>query len=120
MWGKGLCHFWAALTSGILLPYTDTAPLPLPHAAPSVAECEPPGLTNKYIINTTATTFDEAEGTCNRYGGHLVTYSSLREQRAVESCFIERGWLFPQYNKFYWMGLRTNAEGAKWPNFTWA
>jgi hypothetical protein len=88
-------------------------------AAPSVAKCNPPGLTNTYIINTTTTGFDDAEATCNRYGGHLVSYGSMREQQAVERCFIDAGWLFPLYNKFYWMGLKTGDLGMKWPNFTW-
>jgi hypothetical protein len=48
-----------------------------------------------------------------------VTYGSLREQQAVERCFVEAGWLFPSYNKFYWMGLKTGDLGMRWPNFTW-
>ncbi len=43
----------------------------------------------------------------------------MREQQAVERCFIDAGWLFPLYNKFYWMGLKTGDLGMKWPNFTW-
>jgi hypothetical protein len=102
------------------LPTQPIPPLPpLCTAAPSVASCEPPGLTNTYIINTTTTDFVDAEATCNRYGGHLVTYSTFREQQAVERCFVDAGWLFPSYNKFYWMGLRTGNLGTRWPNFTW-
>jgi hypothetical protein len=88
-------------------------------AAPSLAKCKPPGLPNTYLLNTTRATFDDAEATCNRYGGHLVGYSSLAEQRAVEQCFTNTGFLLPNFHKFYWMGLRTGFSGAQWPNFTW-
>ena len=84
-----------------------------------MSTCKPPGLENTYYINTTRTSFDDAEATCNRYGGHLVAYANFAEQQAVEQCFVNSGYLFPTYHKLYWMGLRTGISGAQWPNFTW-
>ena len=37
----------------------------------------------------------------------------------MEACFIDDGYLLPNFHKFYWMGLATGMNGAKWPNFTW-
>jgi hypothetical protein len=48
-----------------------------------------------------------------------VAYSNLAEQQAVESCFIQQGYMLPSFHKFYWMGLKTGIPGTRWPNFTW-
>jgi hypothetical protein len=49
----------------------------------------------------------------------VLSNSGLAEQQQVEACFIDAGYLLPNYHKFYWMGLATNLEGSRWPNFTW-
>lgn len=37
-----------------------------------------------YVLNTTFTTFKDAENTCNDYGGHLIAWKSVTEQQEVE------------------------------------
>ena len=37
-----------------------------------------------YVWNTGMSSFDEAEETCNSYGGHLVAYNNAEEQQEVE------------------------------------
>lgn len=37
-----------------------------------------------YVWNTGLSTFDEAEETCNSYGGHLVSWNNADEQQEVE------------------------------------
>ncbi len=81
--------------------------------------CSPERLTSTYILNTSLTNFADAEASCQRSGGHLVSYSDEYEQFTVESCFLNQGSLLPNYHKFYWMGLQTGILGARWPNFTW-
>jgi hypothetical protein len=42
-------------------------------------------------------------------GGLLASYGSLAEQKEVEDWFISRGFMLPQYQRLYWIGLRTPA-----------
>jgi hypothetical protein len=72
-----------------------------------------------YMLNTKNMTFDDAESFCNDQGGHLVAYNNLEEQQEVEQCFINQGSMLPNFNKFYWIGLKTGDDTATWPNFTW-
>jgi hypothetical protein len=74
---------------------------------------------SKYILSTISASFYDAEASCQRHGGHLVSYDNQQEQYAVEQCFLSQGTLLPNYHRFYWMGLRTGLAGASWPNFTW-
>jgi hypothetical protein len=37
-----------------------------------------------YVWNTGSATFDEAEETCNSYGGHLAAWNNAEEQQEVE------------------------------------
>lgn len=37
-----------------------------------------------YVWNTGFSTFDEAEETCNSYGGHLAAWNNAEEQQEVE------------------------------------
>jgi hypothetical protein len=64
---------------------------------------------HRYCINTTKSTFSEAQGSCNLIGGHLVAYQDMTEQRDVEMWFQDQGYLLPNFHKFYWMGLMTGA-----------
>jgi hypothetical protein len=71
-----------------------------------------------YILNTEPMAFDGAEGFCNTYGGHLVSYGSGAEQKEVEGYFVDTlATLFPYYHIAYWMGLTSN-DGL-FPRFTW-
>ncbi len=70
-----------------------------------------------YALNTTWTTFADAENTCNGYGGHLVAWKSVTEQQEVEGYYLRQGYLLPTYHENYWLGLNTSA-GA-WPRFNW-
>jgi hypothetical protein len=71
------------------------------------------------MLNTKDMTFANAESFCNDQGGHLVAYNSLEEQREVEQCFTDQGVLLPNFDSFYWIGLKTGDDTANWPNFTW-
>ncbi len=81
--------------------------------------CSPERLTSTYILNTSYTSFGDAQASCQRSGGHLVAYADDYEQYTVEQCFIQRGSLLANYHKFYWFGMQTSVFGAQWPNFTW-
>jgi hypothetical protein len=37
-----------------------------------------------YVWNTGRSSFDEAEATCNSYGGHLAAWNNAEEQQEVE------------------------------------
>jgi hypothetical protein len=86
---------------------------------PLVKFCKSETTGNDYILNTNRMGFDDAMAVCNSCGGLLVSYDNFTEQREVERCFQDDGWLLPNYHKFYWMGLASNVNGAIWPNFTW-
>lgn len=66
-----------------------------------------------YVLNTSMVNFAHAEQTCNDNGGHLITLASIAEQVEVERYFVEMGYLFPSYHKFYWIGFRADT----WDNF---
>jgi hypothetical protein len=84
---------------------------------PLVARCDFEG--RAYLLNTSYSNFKASEAACTMNGGHLVGYDTLAEQVAVESCFINQGFLLPKYHVHYWMGLISGVPGALWPNFTW-
>ena len=72
---------------------------------------------NTYALNTTWTSFVEAENTCNGYGGHLVAWKSVTEQQEVEGYYLKQGYLLPTDHDNYWLGLNTSA--GTWPKFNW-
>ncbi len=87
---------------------------------PLSATCHSETTGHDYILNTTYTDFWSANANCNSRGGYLVSYGErIEEQQEVENCFIDGGYLLPNFHKFYWMGLATGINNAKWPNFTW-
>ena len=64
---------------------------------------------NMYYLNTSLTTQEEGEGSCNSWGGHLVIFTSnSSEQMEVEQYFVKSGGLIPSYHGFYWSGLVTD------------
>jgi hypothetical protein len=69
-----------------------------------------------YTFNADPMTFEGAEAYCQTLNSHLASYTTLEEQIAVESFFIDLGVLLPGYHNFYWIGLNT----SRWPNFRWA
>jgi hypothetical protein len=49
-----------------------------------------------YMLNTNPMAFEGAEGFCNDYGGHLVSYGSKMEQQEVGSKAVPvPDWLSP-------------------------
>ncbi len=38
---------------------------------------------HRYCINTTRAEFSSGQSSCNRMGGHLVTYQDIQEQRCA-------------------------------------
>lgn len=54
-------------------------------------------------------------------GGLLASYGSLAEQKEVEDWFVSRGFMLPQYQRLYWIGLRTPAYKGpgSLSKFTW-
>ena len=71
---------------------------------------------NTYIFNASYAMFDEAQTTCKARGGHLVAWTSYKEQAEVEGYFSSNGYLMPTYHQIYWMGLRVNGSR---PKFGW-
>ena len=69
-----------------------------------------------YLLNTNPMIFDDAEGYCNKMGGHLTSYGSSSEESDVVNYFTSSmGYLLAGNHSLYWMGLRSTV----WPNFTW-
>jgi hypothetical protein len=66
-----------------------------------------------YLLNTTATSFPDAQASCIASGGMLVAYASLEEQQEAEAVFEARGHFIPAFHGSYWMGLAT----SNWPDF---
>jgi hypothetical protein len=73
---------------------------------------------NTYIFNASYATFDEAQTTCKARGGHLVAWTSYKEQAEVEGYFISNGYLMPTYHQIYWMGANV-SDAIYWPDFSW-
>jgi hypothetical protein len=71
-----------------------------------------------YALNTSFTSFSDAELTCNGYGGHLVAWKSVTEQQEVEAYYISQGFLLPAYHDNYWIGASTTP--TLWPKFSWS
>jgi hypothetical protein len=59
-----------------------------------------------YILNQKYMTQADGDKFCVDKGGHLVSYLSVEEQVDVEQYFVGKGWLYPNYNKVYWIGLQ--------------
>ena len=69
-----------------------------------------------FYLNTTETTFADAEVSCKDNGGHIAGFTNETEQYEVEQFFISQGYLLPTYNKVYWYGASTNS--TLWPIFS--
>lgn len=67
----------------------------------------------QFRLNTAKLNFSAAEAECARNGGHLASFTSIDEQSDVEQFYIKQGFLFPEYNQHYWLGL--NASAATGP-----
>jgi hypothetical protein len=72
---------------------------------------------NTFFLNTTASTFLEAELGCTTNGGHLAWYLSAAEQYDVEQFYIRGGYLLPKFHEFYWIGFATLR--GQHPEFSW-
>ena len=81
-----------------------------------------------YIFNSTMANFTDAENFCRYSGGHLVSWRSRAEQAEVESYYMNNGYMFPTFHRFYWMGLSAAngmkpadliSQQNKWPNFSY-
>ncbi len=46
-----------------------------------------------FLFNSTSTTYDDAESSCQMSGGHIAAYTSLEEQADVEQYYEATGWL---------------------------
>ena len=66
---------------------------------------------NTFYLNTTPSSFNEAEEGCKKGGGHLAAFESADEQAEVEQYYISNGYLMSAH-VFYWIGL--NKTGAAW------
>jgi hypothetical protein len=62
---------------------------------------------DQYLLSTIKRTADEAEARCNRFGGHLATWSLLAEQQDSEHYFIKSGFLIPAFHMHYYIGYRS-------------
>ncbi len=61
---------------------THTCPSPLPRAALGPSEYMTTSTTNAtFYVNTTPSTFDQAQAACRASGGNLAAYTSLEEQQ---------------------------------------
>jgi hypothetical protein len=72
---------------------------------------------NTFFLNTTASTFLEAELGCTTNGGHLAWYLTAAEQYDVEQFYIRGGYLLPKFHEFYWIGFATLR--GQHPEFSW-
>jgi hypothetical protein len=70
-----------------------------------------------YTLNQKYMTQADGEKFCVDKGGHLVSYLSVEEQVDVEQYFVGKGWLYPNFNKVYWIGLQVGK--ARWPGRRW-
>jgi hypothetical protein len=69
-----------------------------------------------YLLNTNPMIFDDAQGYCNKMGGHLTSYGSSSEESDVVNYFTSSmGYLLAGNHSLYWLGLRSTV----WPNYTW-
>ena len=59
-------------------------------AEPLVATCELMALPSRYVLNTSAATFDEAQASCQSHGGHLAAYNDQAEQVSPALCIAAR------------------------------
>ncbi len=66
-----------------------------------------------FYLNTSKTSFDNAEIACQRNGGHLAAYVDFVEQYEVEQALINAGYLIADYHLYYWIGYRATT----WPKF---
>ena len=46
-----------------------------------------------FYFNSTNTTWDDAENSCQTNGGHIAAYTSLEEQTDVEQYYEEKGYI---------------------------
>jgi hypothetical protein len=82
--------------------------------------CQLPPYTDKksgasYLYNSEEVIQSDAEQWCNDKGGHLVSYESLEEQKAVEGYFIDGGCLIPGEGSAYWIGAMVDQTfNWKW------
>lgn len=69
-----------------------------------------------FRLNTAKLNFSAAEAECSRIGGHLASFSSIDEAVDVEQYYIQQGFLFPEFNQYYWLGLNSSADTGsyKW------
>jgi hypothetical protein len=80
--------------------------------------CSLPPYTDKksgasYLYSSEELIQSDAEFWCNDRGGHLVSYESLEEQKAVEGYFMDAGCLIPADGSAYWIGAAVDQT------FTW-
>ena len=75
---------------------------------------------NTYMLNTSAADRNQAQESCIGMGGHVVSFTSLEEQREVEGYFTNMGVLLPDFHQRYWLGLYIPMRDPKlWPRFLW-
>jgi hypothetical protein len=92
---------------------------PLPHADPGLWSYNSTTFNNTYWLNTTESTFPEAQRLCRQNGGQVASWPSRAEQAEVEEHFINASYLQPSVHLAYWTGLKTTAAGNP-SSFTWA
>jgi hypothetical protein len=51
-----------------------------------------------FFFNSTPAAFDDAEGGCQRAGGHLAMYSDYLEQQLVEGWMVAGGFIIPSFS----------------------
>ena len=89
----------------------------LPAAPVEAPPYTTPTTGNTFFLNTTASTFLEAELGCTTNGGHLAWYLTAAEQYDVEQFYIRGGYLLPKFHEFYWIGFATLR--GQHPEFSW-
>ncbi len=66
---------------------------------------------NTFSFNLAPRTQADAEAHCQRQGAHLAVFTSAAEQADVEKYYMDNGWLLPDFNTNWYIGLNKNSSG---------
>jgi hypothetical protein len=70
-----------------------------------------------FYVNLAPLHFDGAELACQKRGGHLATFTTLKEQQEVEMALVSGGYLKPNFHQFYWTGLKKISGSFQWSDY---
>ena len=90
-----------------------------PLADPGLWAYTSPTFNNTYYLNTTPSTFAEAQRYCRTRGAQVASWPTRAEQYEVEQYFINNTYLQPHVHIAYWTGLKAGSAGLA-TSYTWA